>query len=225
MLQGMDVDENPLLTNPAAGKEFSIFYEDEAICIVNKPHEFLSVPGKNIEDSVLSRLRKMYPNAVGPLLLHRLDMSTSGILVMAKTERYHRFIQKQFIDRTIKKRYVAVLDGVLTEKEGIIELPLRGDFYDRPKQLVCHEDGKHSVTKWELIKVKDGRSKVYFYPKTGRTHQLRVHAAHKEGLNMPIVGDDLYGQKANRLHLHAESITILHPVSKEYISFKIPCDF
>lgn len=225
MLQGLDVDPNPMKINPAEGKELEIIFEDEDIVVINKPSEFLSVPGKSISDSVLKRMENYLTEATGPLLIHRLDMSTSGILLVAKNKFAHDFLQRQFINRSVKKRYVALLDGVLTEKEGLIDLPLRVDLDDRPRQLVCYEHGKSAQTRWELIEVKEGKSRVYFYPITGRTHQLRVHAAHFKGLGMPIVGDDLYGVKSDRLYLHAEQITFRHPRSKEILSFEANAPF
>jgi tRNA pseudouridine32 synthase / 23S rRNA pseudouridine746 synthase len=225
MLQGLEVDDNPMLVNPAIGKELEIVYEDELIVVVNKPADFLSVPGKNIEDSVLSRMAAYLPMATGPLLVHRLDMSTSGILLVAKTKDAHAFLQRQFIRRTVDKRYVALLEGELSETSGFIDLPLRVDLDDRPRQLVCYDYGKSAQTKWELVEVKEGRSKVYFYPITGRTHQLRVHAAHSLGLNMPIVGDDLYGTRAERLHLHAESLSFYHPATRKRMSFQVKEEF
>lgn len=220
MLQGLEVDPNPMKENPAEGKELEIIYEDDEIVVVNKPAEFLSVPGKTISDSVLKRMEAYLPDATGPLLVHRLDMSTSGILLVAKNKEAHEYLQDQFIRRIVKKRYVALLDGELSEKSGVVDLPLRVDLDDRPRQLVCYQYGKSAKTEWELIEVKNGKSKVYFYPLTGRTHQLRVHAAHPKGLNMPITGDDLYGVKTNRLHLHAEQLTFKHPKSKEWMTIE-----
>ncbi len=225
MLQGLEVDENPMLKNPALGKNITIVFEDESIVVVNKPAEFLSVPGKTIDDSVLSRLKEMYPDATGPLLVHRLDMSTSGILIAAKTIKAHHLLQSQFIKRTIKKRYVALLDGIVQGESGIIDLPLRLDIDNRPNQLVCYEFGKQAQTHWQVIDRLENKTKVYFYPITGRTHQLRVHAAHQLGLNCPIVGDDLYGQKSNRLHLHAEYLSFIHPDSKEQMEITVHADF
>lgn len=225
MLKGLAVDENPLLVNPAADKELSIVFEDDTLMIVNKPAEFLSVPGKTIDDSVLTRLKEMLPTATGPLLIHRLDMSTSGILVVAKSEEAHKYIQRQFIKRTVQKRYVALLDGELAANQGIINLPLRVDLDDRPRQLVCYEHGKSARTKYKVIEIIDGKTKIEFIPITGRTHQLRVHAAHSKGLNIPIVGDDLYGVKANRLHLHAEFISFIHPKTRETVKFQVPAEF
>jgi tRNA pseudouridine32 synthase/23S rRNA pseudouridine746 synthase len=216
MLQGIPLEENPFAINPAEGKELAIVFEDDYLLLVNKPAEFLSVPGKQITDSVQTRIKALYPNA---MIVHRLDMSTSGLLLIGKTPEIYKKLQAQFIKRNVKKRYVAQLDGVLSEDSGSINLPLRGDLHNRPNQIVCFEHGKPAQTHWEVIERKDNKTLVYFYPITGRTHQLRVHAAHSLGLNTPIVGDDLYGTKADRLHLHAERITFVHPISKEIITF------
>lgn len=225
MLQGLEMDENPLLLNPAEGKVLEVVYEDDQIVIINKPAEFLSVPGKTILDSVQTRMHQKYPDASGPLLVHRIDMSTSGILLVAKNKDAHQFLQDQFIRKTVKKRYVALLEGELEKDRGIIELPLRLDIEDRPRQLVCFENGKHAKTNWKVKERRKGQTLVYFYPVTGRTHQLRVHAAHHLGLGAPIVGDDLYGQKANRLHLHAESIEFKHPTTREIMKIKVKSPF
>jgi tRNA pseudouridine32 synthase/23S rRNA pseudouridine746 synthase len=225
MLKGLDMEANPFQENPAEGKNIEIVYEDEILAVINKPAEFLSVPGKIISDSVYQRVKELYPNATGPLIVHRLDMSTSGLMLIAKDEETYVKLQSQFIKRTIKKRYIALLDGILEENEGIIDLPLRVDLDDRPRQLVCYEHGKSAQTKWEKIEIRNNQTLVYFYPITGRTHQLRVHASHELGLNTPIVGDDLYGSKANRLHLHAESLTFEHPISKKQISLKSEIHF
>ncbi len=225
MMQGLNVEPNPLEENWAEDKELDILYQDDAMVIVNKPSGLLSVPGKTIKDSAYTRLQTMFPDVEGPFVIHRLDMATSGILVFALTKRANKSLQKQFISRGVQKRYMAMLEGELTEPEGEITLPMRGDPEDRPRQLVCFEHGKHAETYWQLIEVKDGRSKVYMYPKTGRTHQLRVHSAHHMGLNMPMVGDGLYGEKANRLHLHAEMLELDHPYSKERMRFLAECEF
>jgi len=225
MLQGIKMDANPLLINLAEGLNYEIVYQDDAVVVVNKPAEMLSVPGIAVQDSVYTRIKKQFPQAEGPLVVHRLDMSTSGLLLLALTKKAHKFLQAQFIQRTIKKRYEALLDGVLQEKEGIIELPLRGDLDDRPRQMVCQEYGKEARTKYQVIAVNDHKTRVYFWPITGRTHQLRVHAAHSLGLNSPIVGDDLYGKKSNRLHLHAGYLKFIHPVSKKEIEITLPANF
>lgn len=225
MMQGLDVEPNPIETAGVFKGELEIIYEDDFLLVLNKPHEFLSVPGKTIKDSVLTRMQSYLPNATGPLLLHRLDMSTSGLLLVAKNERTHKNLQKQFINRTIKKRYVALLDGVLDSKKGVIDLPLRVDLNNRPRQLVCDEHGKLAKTEYEVVNVKNNKTRIHFYPISGRTHQLRVHAAHHKGLNMPIVGDDLYGVLSNRLYLHAETLSFEHPVKNEWVSFNCEAGF
>lgn len=225
MLQGLKVDPNLLLENLSEKQELKIIYEDDVLIVVNKPAEFLSVPGKEITDSVYSRIKEKYPTATGPLIVHRLDMSTSGILLLTKTKEANKVLQSQFINRTVKKRYVALLDGNLSENSGKIKLPLRVDLDDRPKQLVDFVHGKNAETDWEIIRREHGKTRVYFYPITGRTHQLRVHAAHKNGLNTPIFGDDLYGKKTTGLHLHAEFIEFFHPSTNEKISFTVDAEF
>ena len=225
MLAGTEIDANLLLENLSEKQDLEIIYEDDVLIVVNKPAEFLSVPGKDIKDAVYTRIKEKYPNATGPLIVHRLDMSTSGILLLTKTKEANKALQSQFINRTIKKRYVALLDGDLSENSGKITLPLRLDLEDRPKQLVDFTYGKPAETNWKIINKENGKTRVYFYPITGRTHQLRMHAAHKNGLNTPIVGDDLYGKKENRLHLHAEFIAFLHPTTNKEISFTVAATF
>ncbi len=225
MLKGITLDDNPLLNNPAEGKSIDIVYQDDVMVVISKPAGFLSVPGKNIEDSVYLRMKQQFPIATGPLIVHRLDMATSGLMVIALNKAVHKKLQQQFISRTVKKRYVALLDGLLMEEEGTVDLPLRVDLDDRPRQLVCYKYGKAATTTWQLIEQNENQTKVYFYPITGRTHQLRVHSAHIKGLNIPIVGDDLYGQKSNRLYLHAETLELAHPISKELMIFQLDAEF
>jgi tRNA pseudouridine32 synthase/23S rRNA pseudouridine746 synthase len=225
MMQGLAVDDNPIETQIVFNQALDIVYEDAHLLLVNKPHEFLSVPGKSINESVLSRMQQYLPHATGPLLLHRLDMSTSGLLLVAKSQRVYKHLQKQFIDRSVKKRYVALLDGILPNTEGTVNLPLRVDLDNRPQQLVCYAHGKPATTDYQVIAAENGKTRIYFYPITGRTHQLRVHAAHSEGLKTPIVGDDLYGTKANRLHLHAERISFTHPITKEGLTVSCETPF
>lgn len=225
MLKGLNVDDNPLLINPAEGKDLTIVHQDEDILVVNKPAEFLSVPGKNIEDSVYLRIKTQFPQASGPLIVHRLDMSTSGLLVIALNKRAHKALQKQFIERTVEKRYVALVAGNVEADTGTIELPLRLDFDDKPRQLVCYQHGKASTTYWKVLAREANVTRLHLYPKTGRTHQLRVHCAHKLGLNMPIVGDDHYGTKAERLHLHAEYLALRHPITRAEMIFEVPAEF
>ena len=225
MLEGIEVAENPMLQNPADGKTLEIIYQDEYLLVINKPAEFLAVPGIHIKDSVAERMKMQFPNASGPLVVHRLDMSTSGLMLIALTSDIYIDLQKQFIDRKIQKEYEALLDGTLSQDKGEIRLPLRLDIDDRPRQLVCFKYGKSALTHWEVIERKDGRTRVIFKPITGRTHQLRVHAAHSLGLNAPIVGDDLYGKIENRLHLHAARIIFQHPILKERMDIKVKATF
>jgi tRNA pseudouridine32 synthase / 23S rRNA pseudouridine746 synthase len=225
MLTGIETDPNPMLENPAEGKELPIIYEDDYLMVVNKPAEFLSVPGITIQDSVYDRLRYRYPEATGPLIVHRLDMSTSGLMVIAKQLDIYKKLQRQFINRSVKKRYLAVLEGEIETNEGTIDLPLRVDLEDRPRQLICYEHGKKSITNYEVLERKNGQTRIHFFPVTGRTHQLRVHASHQLGLSAPIVGDDLYGIKGERLHLQANMLEFLHPATKERLRFELAADF
>ena len=285
MLQGLEIDENPLLNPVHEEEELEIVFEDEWLLVVNKPAGMLSVPGKAEDrDSVYHRLKKKYPEATGPMIVHRLDMATSGLLLVAKTKEVHRDLQAQFANRSIKKRYVAVLDGVIikTEKEtkpiaekailiakdtvstkktakaertgstGRIELPLCLNPLDRPRQMVSSEHGKEAITEYQIISeseritsesentfnesnridesernINESRkyTRIVFYPLTGRTHQLRVHAAHPEGLGCPILGDELYGKKADRLYLHAEYIEFRHPIYGNILCIQKEADF
>lgn len=225
MMQGLDVESNPLLQATHTPKGLDIVFEDNDILVVNKPSELLSVPGKQISDSVFERAMELRPDMTGPIIIHRLDMSTSGILVLAKNKEAHQFIQDQFIQHTIVKRYTALLNGVISEDEGLIDLPLRVDLDDRPRQMVCYTYGKPARTQFRVIERKNDRTKIHFFPLTGRTHQLRVHSAHSLGLHTPIVGDDIYGTRENRLHLHAGFIGFIHPTSGEEVSFEVPDPF
>lgn len=212
MLQGLSVAPNPLLTSVTDANLVTTIYEDDYIMVVNKPAGMLSVPGKTGQASVLSILQERYPDATGPLLVHRLDMDTSGLLLAAKDKDTHALLQQQFESRSVKKRYIALLEGIpQVAPKGFIRLPLRPDFDNRPLQMVDDEWGKPAVTRYEILGSTDTHTRVAFYPETGRTHQLRVHAAHPDGLNCPIVGDPLYGQTANFMHLHAESLEFRHP--------------
>lgn len=225
MLEGLNVEDNPLLINPADGKDLSIIYKDDDLLVVNKPAEFLSVPGVNIEDSVYMRIKTQFPEASGPLIVHRLDMSTSGLLMIALNKRVHKALQKQFIERTIDKRYVALVEGNVPKDSGTIDLPLILDFDDKPRQMVCYKNGKPSLTTWHVLERKNDVTRLQLYPKTGRTHQLRVHCAHRLGLNTPMVGDTHYGQKADRLHLHAEYLAFTHPITQKRLEFEVAADF
>lgn len=214
MLDGIEMETNPMLAQ-ADVTDLEIIFEDDYLLFINKPAEFLSVPGKQLTDSVYERVKASYPNTTGPLLVHRLDMSTSGILMIAKSKEVHKLMQAQFLRKTIQKSYVALLDGFIEINEGEIDLPLRGDFDDRPKQLVCKEFGKAAKTKFRVLSREGNTTRILFSPITGRTHQLRVHAAHHLGLGCPILGDDLYGTKSTRLYLHAQELIFIHPISKQ----------
>lgn len=225
MLEGIELDPNPLLNNPALHKTLEIMYQDEDMVVVNKPADFLSVPGIHIQDSVYTRIQEMIPDLSGPIIIHRLDMATSGILVLAKHKEAHKILQEQFINRTIQKRYLALLEGEIDQEEGYIEFPIRVDLDDRPRQVVCYEYGKMAKTYFKVLEKSQGRTRIHYWPITGRTHQLRMHSSHHLGLNCPIVGDDLYGQKDSRLHLHAEYLELKHPKTGKTMRFLADCDF
>lgn len=226
MLQGIEIEENPLLKSmQSANRELEIIYEDSWLVVINKPAGMLSVPGKEDTVSVQSLMHEKYPDADGPMIVHRLDMATSGLLVIAKTKQTHQNLQAQFKNRTVKKRYIALLEGIVPQDEGTIELPLCLDPLDRPRQIVHTEYGKPAITDYQVLARNENRTRIAFYPHTGRTHQLRVHAAHPLGLHCPIVGDELYGKKAERLYLHAESLEFMHPVSQKIIKITKATDF
>lgn len=227
MLVGLDVEPNPLAEDLFKDTPLKILYEDEWIVAVEKPSGMLSVPGKNDLDSVQQRLRLMYPDATGPLVVHRLDMATSGILLAAKDKDVHARLQSQFETRSISKEYIAILDGVPSQEFGIIDLPICLNPLDRPRQMVDFENGKPAITEYKVECIKNGRAKVVFKPHTGRTHQLRVHSAHVSGLGCPISGDELYGNldSAPRLCLHASRLVFRHPVSDKEIEIVSTCPF
>lgn len=226
MLQGLQVDENPMLKSmQCAVREPEIVYEDEWLLIVNKPAGMLSVPGKEDAGSVYSLMRERYSDAEGPMIVHRLDMATSGLLIIAKTKLMHQKLQALFENRLIKKRYIALLDGIVPADQGTIELPLCPDPLDRPRQIVHYEHGKPAITEFQVIERTDNHTRIAFYPRTGRTHQLRVHAAHPQGLHCPIIGDELYGRQADRLYLHAEALEFVHPLTGETIKITQKAEF
>ena len=218
----------PEAVNLSIYNKVETLYEDREIAVIHKPEGLLSVPGKDAaQPSVYALMRRKYPEATGPLIVHRLDMATSGVLLIAKTEfAYHR-LQQAFLNHQIQKKYVAIISGKDIPEKGIISLPLLPDYLNRPRQIVNHEQGKEAITEYEILERIDGSHlRIALYPKTGRTHQLRVHCAHQEGLNAPILGDPLYGnEKAARLHLHAEEITFEHPLMGKKITIKRKADF
>lgn len=214
-------------------EQVETLYEDCELTVIHKPAGLLSVPGKDAaQPSVYALMRRKYPEATGPLIVHRLDMATSGLMIIAKTEfAYHR-LQKEFLNHRVQKKYIAIISekeisGKEISEKGIISLPLLPDYLNRPRQIVNHEQGKEAITEYEILERIDGSHlRIALYPKTGRTHQLRVHCAHQEGLNAPILGDPLYGnEKAARLHLHAEEITFEHPLTGKKITIKRKADF
>lgn len=226
MLQGLEIDENPMVEKmQCAAREPDIIYDDPWLAVVVKPAGMLSVPGKETAVSVYSRMRERFPDAEGPLIVHRLDMATSGLLVIAKTKRIHQNLQAQFKNRTVRKRYIALLDGIVPQDEGTIDLPLCPDPLDRPRQMVHDTLGKPALTEFKVLERIGQRTRIAFYPRTGRTHQLRVHAAHPLGLHCPIVGDELYGHTADRLYLHAERLEFIHPATGKRMEFVHEAEF
>ena len=225
MLQGLDHDPPPLFasTTPKTSSLTTIF-EDAHIFAINKPEAMLSVPGATslLRDSVLTRLRDAHESSDRPLSVHRLDRDTSGVLVLAKSPKAHRAMQALFANRTIEKRYVAWLDGIVVTDRGRISLPLRVDIDDRPRQVVDKQHGKEAITDYVVLERTSTHTKVAFFPRTGRSHQLRVHAAHPHGLAAPITGDRLYGTPQQRLYLHAESLCFVHPITGLKIVIECP---
>ena len=237
MLAGIDVDDkewdrtnNEIETVPSEGLQ--ILYEDDYLAVVVKPSGLLSVPGKGNQASIYSILCERWKGKSDAFMVHRLDMATSGLLVVTRTSEVHKALQAQFIRRTVKKKYVALLPLSILEKqlpaEGRIELPLSPDPDDRPRQRIDRTNGKPAITEYRLIgKTTYGKEtlkavKIELYPLTGRTHQLRVHCAHPDGLGTPIIGDNLYGQQAERLWLHAAHLEFTHPITQERMSFDTP---
>ena len=218
MLQGLDVDPNPEMQG-LQQQDLPIVYEDEWLVVVNKPSGLLSMPGRVEQYSVESIMQQRYP---GSLVVHRLDMGTSGLLIVAKTLEVYRTLQEQFVKHQVKKKYLAVLDNLEVlgnprnprlARQGRISLPLRPDPMNRPRQVVDEEHGKRAVTDYEFLSDRV----VALWPQTGRTHQLRIHCAHPDGLGRPIEGDELYGtrRKGQRLMLHAAELWFRHPVTLE----------
>ena len=228
-------------------ESIEVLFEDREIAVISKPVGMLSVPGKAVQtSSVYSIMRKKYPEATGPLIVHRLDMATSGLMVIAKTEFAYHHLQEQFARHRVQKKYIAIvccknLDIAkrISESCGFINLPLMPDYLDRPRQIVNHEHGKEAITEYKVLgeepfERNEGHQesdrhhylRLALYPKTGRTHQLRVHCAHRDGLDAPILGDPLYGnEKASRLYLHAEKITFEHPLTGETMTIERKADF
>jgi tRNA pseudouridine32 synthase/23S rRNA pseudouridine746 synthase len=206
-----------------------ILYEDEWLIAVNKPAGLLSVPGRysDRQDSVLARLRHLLPDGMAIATVHRLDIETSGILLLTRDRQTHRHLSQQFQQRRVQKVYEAILAGSVTIQSGAIELPLWGDPSDRPYQKVDEQRGKPSVTQFRVIATEGGYTRMEFLPLTGRTHQIRVHAADARGLGIPILGDRLYGcrAKVERLHLHARELCFEHPQLGQIVSLQAETPF
>lgn len=221
MMQGLDVDPSPEETNTShLGAE--IVYEDEAVVVVNKPSGMLSMPGRQETYSVATWAEERWP---GSMVAHRLDMSTSGIILVAKTEEAYHALQEQFTERVIKKKYFAIVEGIPKNEHGIVNLPLSSDPLNRPCQIVDHEHGKQAITEYRILATRQDHTLLALWPHTGRTHQLRMHCAHHEGLGCPILGDELYGRKADRLYLQAQAITFVHPLTNKRMHFELPYPF
>ncbi len=232
MLNGLLGDPPPLFGSAAIDlAEPAVVYEDEYLLVVNKPSGLLTVPGRSasLQDCVVSRLRVRYPDATGPLIVHRLDLDTSGLLLCAKDLTTAKALQRLFSLREIEKHYVAWLDGSVAVDHGHITLPLRVDVDDRPRNIYDPMFGKPADTEWRVLSRENGRTRVRLTPHTGRSHQLRVHAAHPQGLDAPIVGDRLYGRTApaddERLLLHAERLAFVHPVTGASVAVEQPAPF
>lgn len=224
MLQGLDVEPNPL-EKQIDETPLNVIFEDEWLIVVNKPAGMLSIPGKLSSDSLQERVQRLRPSEEPPMIVHRLDMATSGLLIFAKTKEVHKRMQALFKTHDIKKQYTAILDGEIQINSGEIRLPLILNPKERPLQMVSHTHGKPAITRFEVVSCSEGKTRVHFYPITGRTHQLRIHAAHPEGLNTPIIGDTLYGTPADRLYLHAETLDFTHPITGKHIHLATPCPF
>ena len=223
MLQGLSVETNKLLQ--PTENQIDIIYEDEWLVVVNKPCGLLSEPGISQCDCVAERLKILRPEIKNPLIVHRLDMATSGLLIVAKDTVTQSLIRSMFERREIHKQYVALLSGNVPIDSGTIDLPLSPDINDRPRQIVDRKNGKPAVTKFVVEKRFADVCRVRFFPLTGRTHQLRIHAASTEGLGCPIVGDNLYGEPAERLYLHAEVLDFQNPHTHQLMHFEKPADF
>lgn len=219
MLQGLDVEDNPLAQDD--GGTLDILYEDDWLAVVCKSAGMLSVPGKEGRASVVSVMQSHWHGETEVMVAHRLDMDTSGLLVVARSREILAALQRQFERREVKKKYLAVIDGCPKRRgKGTVNLPLAPDPLDRPRQRVDFAEGKEAITGYELLQTDGQLTLVALYPHTGRTHQLRLHCAHADGLGCPIHGDPLYGQRADRLCLHAASITFTHPVTGRKMSFE-----
>jgi tRNA pseudouridine32 synthase/23S rRNA pseudouridine746 synthase len=218
MLGGLEVEPAPVFEKAIGDHEPRIVYEDEWFTVVDKPCGLLSVPGRSQRDSVQTRMQHRLGSAY---VVHRLDLETSGLMVVAKDPATYTELQRLFAERAVEKRYIAHLDGEVSGESGVVELPLRLDVDDRPRQVVDPVHGKFARTEWQILSRRENRTVVALTPRTGRTHQLRVHAAHVRGIGVPIVGDALYGRVGGRLHLHAESLSFVHPRRLSVLAWRV----
>lgn len=248
MLDGLQVEESFLdRHNRELLAQVELLYEDDDLIVINKPSGLLSVPSRDTQSCVLDWIRQHYPASATeenrhyplfPTPVHRLDQDTSGVLIIAKTRESQRNMQAQFYNHTVRKTYIALLNGCPAADSGTITLPLRKDPVDSPRQIVDYEHGKRSLTRYQVLESSPDATRIAFYPETGRTHQLRMHAAHQDGLNCPIIGDKLYGHKHNfvhpssyqsllwpRLMLHATAIDFLHPTTGQPMHIECPVPF
>ncbi len=202
-----------------------ILHHDHELLLVDKPAGLLSVPGKgeHLADCLLARIQSVFPDA---LLVHRLDRDTSGVMVFAMTRHAQRHLGLQFEKRQVKKTYVARVWGHVADKQGVVDLPLIVDWPNRPRQMVDHENGRPALTEWRVLRHEDKATRIRLFPKTGRSHQLRVHM---QAIGHPILGDPFYAtgeaRAAPRLMLHAESLRLRHPDGGKGMTFKARCGF
>jgi tRNA pseudouridine32 synthase/23S rRNA pseudouridine746 synthase len=208
-------------------RPLSILHQQESFVVVDKLPDFLSVPGRSagMDDCVVARVRELFPHARGSLAAHRLDMETSGLMVLGLTPEAHRHLSLQFERRRVRKSYLALVEGRVEPDSGHIELAFRVDPAHRPRQILDPVHGKLGITDWEVLERGRDSTRILFTPHTGRTHQLRVHAAHADGLGHPILGDRLYGNPADRLMLHSTRLAFHHPENETWQEFDMPPPF
>lgn len=203
--------------------EIAIIHTDPDFLVINKPGGLLAVPGRgpDKQDCVVNRIKDLYPDCIEQPAVHRLDMHTSGIMLLARTKEAHRTLSIQFEKQQVKKEYIALLDGSVSKQRGTIRLAFRLDPNNRPYQIYDPIQGKTGISHWQNLGEKNGKTYILFSPVTGRTHQLRLHASHPLGLGVPIAGDFLYGngQDGDPMFLHANRLHILHPRTGEHLGF------
>ena len=234
MLQGLNVEPDPAAHYNSVLAPVRVVWEDATMAVIMKPEGWCSIPGRSDQANLFDEAHRIWPGITGSVVVHRLDQDTSGLMLIAKNAATHHALSQQFERREVHKRYVALLEGSLQQwapdrRSGLLSLPLGPDLEAMPRRKVDVEDGKEAITRYEMVgeELQNGLTvtRVVFYPLTGRTHQLRVHASAAEGLNAPILGDRLYGHMADRLYLHAEAISFKHPLTHEPMCFELPAPF